>query len=92
MRVTAALAAFTACVVAVVAGLVLFAGTVPVGACTGVAYDASVCESLRLRQSLLAAILVGSALISASVIIGALLISAGTVRGRPTPAEDPPAD
>ncbi len=83
MRVTGALVAFTACMVAVVAGLVLFAGTVPAGACTGVAYDASICESLRLRQSLLAAILIGSALISASVISGALLISSGTLRGRP---------
>ncbi|PTT22424.1 CDP-diglyceride synthetase [Microbacterium sp. HMWF026] len=90
MRVTAALVAFTACAVAVVAGSFLFAGTVPAGACTGLVYDASICESLRLRQSLLAAILVGSALISASVVTGALLISAGTVREHPTPTEDPP--
>lgn len=92
MRVTIALLAFTACVVAVVAGLVLFASTIPIGACTGVVYDASICESLRLRQSLLAAILIGSALISASVISGALLISSGTVRERPLVIEQPPQD
>ncbi len=90
MRVTVALVAFAACAIALVAGISLFAGTVPSGACEGVVYDASMCESLRLRQSILAAILIGSALIAASVISGALIISEATVRGRPTPAEGPP--
>lgn len=91
MRVTPALVAFAACAVALVAGISLFAGTVPGGACEGMVYDASICESLRLRQSLLAAILIGSALIAASVFSGALIISSATVRRRPTTAEEPPA-
>ncbi|KTS13795.1 hypothetical protein [Microbacterium testaceum] len=90
MRVTLALVAFVACAIALVAGISLFAGTVPGGACEGVVYDALVCEDLRLRQSLLAATLVGSALIAASVVSGALIISAATVRGRPTAAEELP--
>lgn len=73
MRVIVAVVAFTACVVATFVGSILFASTVPDGACVGVVYDASICESLRLRQSLLAATLIGSALIAASVTSGALL-------------------
>lgn len=92
MRVIVAVVALTACAVAVIVGSVLFASTVPDGACVGVVYDASICESLRLRQSLLAAILIGSALIAASVTSGALLISSGTVHGRPTPTAEPPTD
>lgn len=92
MRVIVAVVALTACAVAVFVGSVLFASTVPDGACVGVVYDASICESLRLRQSLLAATLIGSALIAASVTSGALLISSGTVRGRPTPSAEPPTD
>jgi len=90
MRVTLAFVAFAACAIAMVTGVSLFAGTVPVGACEGVVYDASICESLRLRQSLLAAIMIGSALIAASVVSGALIISSATVRRRPTAAEEPP--
>ncbi|GEB44227.1 hypothetical protein MTE01_01720 [Microbacterium testaceum] len=92
MRVTLALVAFVACTIALVAGISLFAGTFPGGACEGVVHDTWICESLRLRQSLLAAILVGSALIAASVVSGALIISAATVRGRPTAAKELPAD
>jgi hypothetical protein len=55
----------------------------------GRGHDASICESLRLRQSLLGAILIGSALIAASVTSGALPISSGTVRGRPAPSTEP---
>ncbi len=55
MRVTLALVAIVACTIALVAGISLFAGTVPGGACEGVVYDTWICESLRLRQSLLAA-------------------------------------
>ncbi len=81
MRVTLALVAIVACTIALVAGISLFAGTVPVGLAKEWCNDTWICESLRLRQSLLAAILVGSALIAASVVSGALIISAATVRG-----------
>jgi len=91
MRVIPALVAFAACAITIVVGITLFGSTVPPGACEGVVYDASICESARLRQSLLAAILIGSALIAASVTSGALIISSA-VRGRPTSVENPPSD
>lgn len=92
MRVILSLVAFAACAIALIAGISLFAGTVPGEACEGVVYDAATCESLRLRQSLLAAILIGSAVIAASVVSGALIVSAATVRGRATAAKELPAD
>jgi hypothetical protein len=91
MRVIPALVAFAACAITIVVGITLFGSTVPPGACEGVVYDASICESARLRQSLLAAILIGSALIAASVTSGALIISTA-MRGRPIAAEEPSTD
>jgi len=91
MRVIPALVAFVACAITIVVGITLFGSTVPSGACEGVVYDTSICESARLRQSLLAAILIGSALIAASVTSGALIISSA-VRGRPASVENPPSD
>jgi hypothetical protein len=84
VRVTPALVAFAACAITIVVGINLFGSTVPGGACEGVVCDASICESLRLRQSPLAAILIGSALIAASVTSGALIISSA-MRGAPPP-------
>lgn len=88
MRVRIAIVAFGTCFVAIVAGFLLYAGAVQADACTGVVFDTALCEGARLRQSLFAAILVGSALIAGSIVVSALIISSsGAVLGRPVPSE-----